>query len=50
MGAVSQDLWDVLAVSVKDGTLDFTRFGAGENRHIRMRVLQKSLARNHEPC
>lgn len=40
LGAVSQDLWDVLAVSVKDGTLDFIRFGAGENRHISLKECQ----------
>ena len=32
--SVSQELWDVLVVSVKNETLDFVRFGAGENRHI----------------
>lgn len=33
-GEDSQDLWDILTVSAKKGTLDFTRFGAGEDRHI----------------
>lgn len=31
---VSQDLWDVMTISVENRTIDFTRFGAGENRHI----------------
>ncbi len=31
---VSQDLWDVLTISAKNGTLDFTRFGAGDDRCI----------------
>lgn len=33
-GEVIQDLWDVLVISVEKGTLDFIRFGAGEDRHI----------------
>lgn len=32
--SVSQDLWDVLTISVKNRTLDFARFGAGEDRHV----------------
>lgn len=34
LGGVSQDLWDVLTISVRDRTLSFTRFGAGEDRRI----------------
>ncbi len=34
LGEVSQDLWDVLTMSIKNGTLDFTRFGAGEDRQV----------------
>lgn len=34
LGAVSQDLWDVLVISATDETLDFIRFGAGESRHV----------------
>lgn len=34
LGTYSQDLWDVLVISVKDETLDFIRFGAGESRHV----------------
>lgn len=37
-GTVLQDLWDVLTISVKNGTLDFTRFGAGDNRHISLKA------------
>lgn len=33
-GEDSQDLWDILTISTEKGTLDFTRFGAGEDRHI----------------
>lgn len=34
LGRISQDLWDVLTISVRSGTLDFTRFGAGGDRHV----------------
>lgn len=37
---VSQDLWDVLTLSVGKGTIDLTRFGAGEDRHILQRVYE----------
>lgn len=33
-GTVSQELWDVLVVHPERKTLDFIRFGAGEDRHI----------------
>lgn len=33
----SQDLWDLLTISVERGTLDFTRFGAGEDRQVSWR-------------
>lgn len=36
-GEDSQDLWDILSISVEEGTLDFTRLGAGEDRRIRWR-------------
>lgn len=31
---VTQDLWDVMVVHPEEGTVDFVRFGAGEDRHI----------------
>lgn len=34
LGELSQELWDVLTISGKERSLDFIRFGAGENRHI----------------
>lgn len=37
LGTVSQDLWDVLVISAGHGTMDFIRFGAGEDRHISLR-------------
>ncbi|MBQ6568365.1 MAG: metallophosphoesterase [Treponema sp.] len=33
-GTVSQELWDVLVVDADSGSLDFVRFGAGEDRHL----------------
>ena len=33
-GGPSQELWDVLVISAKRGTLDLIRFGAGEDRHV----------------
>lgn len=33
-GKVTQELWDVLTVSAKGRSMDFTRFGAGQDRHI----------------
>lgn len=29
-----QELWDILTVNIGKRTLDFTRFGAGEDRHV----------------
>ncbi len=37
LGTVSQDLWDVLVISTENGTMDFVRFGAGEDRHVSLR-------------
>lgn len=34
LGTISQDLWDVLVISTENETMDFVRFGAGEDRHI----------------
>lgn len=34
IGDVSQELWDVLSISAKNGQLKFTRFGAGEDRMV----------------
>lgn len=33
-GTVTQELWDVMVVDVKDGKLEFVRFGAGEDRTV----------------
>ena len=33
-GEVTQELWDVLVISAARGTMDFVRFGAGEDRRI----------------
>ena len=34
MGTVTQELWDVLVIQPQKGTLDFVRFGAGQDRHV----------------
>lgn len=31
---MTQELWDVLLVHTENGSLDFLRFGAGEDRHV----------------
>lgn len=36
LGTVSQDLWDVLLVKPKEKKLHFIRFGAGEDRIVKM--------------
>ncbi len=40
MGKKNQELWDVLSISRQNRTIDFTRFGAGEDRHIDMAKVQ----------
>ena len=48
LGTASQDLWDVLIVSTENETLDFIRFGAGEDRHVSLanREERKQRMRN----
>lgn len=41
LGTVSQDLWDVLVISTETESLDFVRFGAGEDRHISLKETGK---------
>jgi len=36
LGMLSQELWDILIISKNKKSLDFIRFGAGENRHIEL--------------
>lgn len=45
-GTVTQELWDVLTVNTAARTLDFTRFGAGEDRHIDCRRFQRPQGEN----
>ena len=33
-GTASQELWDVLLIHAGEGSLDFFRFGAGQDRHV----------------
>lgn len=35
-GTLTQDLWDVLVVNSREKKLDFIRFGAGEDKHIKL--------------
>lgn len=36
MGTLTQELWDVMVVDVKNAKLDFVRFGAGEDRTVKI--------------
>lgn len=40
LDSVSQELWDIMIVSTEKRTIDFIRFGAGEDRHIDCNILQ----------
>lgn len=44
LGTCSQELWDVMTVSVRDKTIDFYRFGAGEDRHLDCREIYKQMS------
>ena len=37
----SEELWDVLVIHPKEESMDFIRFGAGEDRHINQRQDEK---------
>ena len=49
MGTISQDLWDVLVISTENETMDFVRFGAGEDRHISLKELENTVAGEETP-
>lgn len=34
MGTAIQELWDTMIIHPKEGSIDFIRFGAGEDRHV----------------
>lgn len=42
---VSQELWDVLLISPEESTLEFIRFGAGEDRKIKIDAEERREAR-----
>ncbi len=48
-GEISQDLWDIMTVSVSSGSLDFTRFGAGEDRHISLKAPEAGDREREKP-
>lgn len=43
LGGESQDLWDILTISVSNRSLDFTRFGAGKDRRILWREREENI-------
>ena len=42
-GTISQDLWDVLTISTENETLDFVRFGAGEDRRVSLKDCEADM-------
>ena len=36
LGCVSQELWDTMVINTKENKIDFIRFGAGEDRIIKL--------------
>ena len=36
LGTVTQDLWDIMIIKPQENTLEFVRFGAGEDKSIKL--------------